>query len=90
MPVELWERILGVLWQALDIDDKTIVEPHLALVPARHARRVSQQNAVRWARQMGDLTKHLARRGQKTAMTLTDPSGRTHVFRPRERDQGKR
>jgi hypothetical protein len=90
MPTESWERILGVLGQALEVDDKTMIEPHPALVPANRARRVSQQNAVRWARQMGDLTKHLARQGQKTAITITDPLGMTHVFRPRERGQGKR
>jgi hypothetical protein len=55
VPDELLGYVVGTLWQDLSISDEAFVMPHPAFVPVSRLRRVSQQNAVQWAEQMGQL-----------------------------------
>lgn len=86
VPDELLGYMVGTLWQDLSISDETFVMPHPAFVPVSRLRRVSQQNALQWAEQMGQLIE----RGKINGLAVLGPPGPSYTVGPRKPSRARR
>jgi len=80
LPGELLNHILGTLWEGVGISTDTFVAAHPAFVPALRIRKVSQHNALEWAKQMSQLIKE----GKMGGLTVIGPPGPAYTVRPRK------
>lgn len=86
VPGEFLNHVLGVLWHDLGISDEAFASPHPAFVPLSRLRRVSQQNAVRWARQATQLMEQ----GKVDELAVFGPPGPSYVVRPRKQPRARK
>ena len=77
-PDELLDRILSILWQDLDLSDKLFVLYYPVFVPAPSLRKVSQQNALQWTREVSRWMKE----GKFGSYTVVGPPGPSYTVRP--------
>ena len=75
---ELLDGILSILWQDLDLSDKLFVLYYPAFVPAPSLRKVSQQNATQWTREMSRWMKEWI----FSSLTVVGPPGPSYTVRP--------
>jgi hypothetical protein len=78
--------VVGTLCQDLSISDQTFVMPHPAFVPVSRLRRVSQQNAMQWAEQMGQLIEQ----GKINGLAVLGPPGPSYTVRSRKPPRARR
>jgi hypothetical protein len=79
IPGQSLAALLNTIAHAADIGDEARALSHPSFVPVADLQRVSEQNAVQWARLLARLVKE----GKVSQLLVSGPPGPSYVVRPR-------